>query len=332
MIDVSRIRYDLVAITPDGQRLHLPEVLRGLTWEEHAGELAQRLTVELTNQGVIQGTIHHLMPLAGHVYLLADWGEGWREVFRGVVTSRGYQTDPLGHCRRVAHDPLWYLMRSEDDRYYPAGTSARAILEDIARAWNLPLGRVDGPDVALAKQVFRSMTVADMITTVLEEARRRGAGKFVLRYRQGQIEIVRAGSNSPVYHFGAWDTVESVSDEENIDNLVTRVRIVGSADDNRRAPIEATLDGATQYGILQKLISSSQYDTPAAARAAAQELLRERGKPERRQTVVAPDLPFLRKGDRVHITAGTLNGYYIVTGVTHDAGSRTMTMEVEPDE
>lgn len=332
MIDVSRIRYDLIAITPDGQRIHLPEVLQDLTWEEHAGELAQRLTIEIANQGIIQGTIHHLMPLAGQVYLLADWGTGWQEVFRGVVTSREYRTDPLGHFRRIAHDPLWYLQRSEDDRYYPAGTSARAILEDIAQAWNLPLGRIDGPDVALAKQLFRSMTVADMITTTLDEARKKSGGEYVLRYRAGQIEIVRQGSNSPVYHFGGSDTVQSIQDEENIDNLITRVRILGRAEDDQRAPVEATVDGATEYGILQKLVNSSQYDTPAAAQEAARQIIDERGKPQRTQKVVAPDLPFLRKGDRVHISAGTMIGYYIVTGVTHDAGRRQMTMEVEPDE
>lgn len=332
MIDVSQIRYDLVAITPQGERLHLMEAVESLTWEEHSGELAQRLTVELTNQGVTQGTIHHLMPLAGQVYVMADWGEGWQEVFRGVVTSRSYRTDPLGHLRRIAHDPLWYLQRSEDDRYYPAGTSARTILQDIAREWNLPLGRVDGPDLALSKQVFRSQTVAEMIESVLDEARRRGGGRYVLRYSRGQIEIVRRGSNSPVYHFGADDSVQSIQDEENIDNLVTRVRVIGSAEDDQRAPIEATLDGRTEYGVLQKLISSSQYDSPAAAREAAQEILREQGKPTRQATVVAPDLPFLRKGDRVHISAGTLIGYYIVTGVTHDATRRQMTMEVEPDD
>lgn len=332
MIDISRIRYDLIAITPQGERIHLPEVLESLTWEEHAGELAQRLTVEVTNQGVAQGTIHHLMPLAGQVYLLADWGEGWREVFRGVVTSRTHRTDPLGHLRRIAYDPLWYLMRSQDDRYYPAGTTARAILEDIARAWNLPLGRVDGPDIALSKQLYRSMTVAEMIESALDEARRKGGGKYILRYREGQIEIVRRGSNSPVYHFGAGDTVQSISDEENIDNLITRVRILGSAEDDQRAPIEATVDGRTEFGILQKLISSSQYDSPAAAQEAARQIIEEQGKPTRQGTVVAPDLPFLRKGDKVHISAGTLIGYYIVTGVTHDAGGRQMTMEVEPDE
>ena len=45
--------------------------------------------------------------------------------------------------------------------------------------------------------------------------------------------------------------------------------------------------------------------------------------------VTAPDLPFLRRGDKVRVEAGTLIGYYIVSSVSHDATTRTMMMEVE---
>jgi len=31
----------------------------------------------------------------------------------------------------------------------------------------------------------------------------------------------------------------------------------------------------------------------------------------------------------VYISAGTLNGYYLISGITHNATNRTMTMEVE---
>ena len=45
--------------------------------------------------------------------------------------------------------------------------------------------------------------------------------------------------------------------------------------------------------------------------------------------MIAPDLPFLRKGDKVKVEAGTLIGYYIVSSVTHNATNRIMVMEVE---
>jgi len=40
----------------------------------------------------------------------------------------------------------------------------------------------------------------------------------------------------------------------------------------------------------------------------------------------------IRKGDRVHIKAGTLNGYYIVKAIWHDAAAKTMSMDIKPME
>lgn len=36
----------------------------------------------------------------------------------------------------------------------------------------------------------------------------------------------------------------------------------------------------------------------------------------------------MRKGDLVHITVGTLNAYYYVIGIRHDADTRSMTLDL----
>ncbi|GEA17490.1 XkdQ/YqbQ family protein [Moorella sp. E306M] len=330
MIDTAKINYDLVAITPQGQTLHLNEVLRNLTWEENPGELAVRLEAELQNQQLPSGRwLHQQLPLGGQVFLYADWGADRQEIFRGTVFNWHYRTDPLGHFTITAYDPLIYLAKSKDDRYYSSGTLARVIIEDIAKAWQIPLGTVEGPDIGLAKQVFRGRTLADMIFDVLDQAKKRGAGKWIVRSKQGKIDIVRPGQNSPVYHFGADDSVAQVEDQQDIEDLVTRVKIVGAEDKEGRAPVVATLDGRTEFGVLQDLVYKEQYDNLAAAKAAAQDILAERGQPRKKRRITAPDLPFLRRGDKVHIAAGTLIGYYLVAGVVHNANDRTMSLEVE---
>ncbi len=55
MIDVSKIRYSLVAIAPTGGRTDLSPFLRSLSWEENDGELAVRLEAELQNVQVAGG-------------------------------------------------------------------------------------------------------------------------------------------------------------------------------------------------------------------------------------------------------------------------------------
>jgi len=328
MIDLTQTRYVLVLLTPQGEKLYLNEVTQGLQWEEPPDELSVRLTVEVQNQKTRYGWLHKLFPMAGRLFLLADWGEGWKEVWRGTVFDRDNRTDPLGHFMVTAYDFLFYL-KSKDNRYYKSGTKGRTILTDVANAWKIPLGKVEGPDAALAKQVMKNQQINSFILDILDQSKKKGAGKFIVRANAGKMDIVKVGGNSPIYHFGATANVKVVSDRESIEDLVTRVKIVGSEDRNKKASVVATIDGRTEFGVLQEIVTKEKNETPAAAKQAAQEILSERGKPKKTRRVEAPDLPFLRKGDKVHITAGTLNGYYIVTGVHHDPDNRTMTMEVE---
>ena len=330
MIDVAKISYSLMLLRPDGQKLDLQPVTRSLSWEENDGELAVRLEAELQNTQMPDGKwLHQLIPLGGQVFLYADWGSGQQEIFRGTIFAWDYQTDPLGHFSITAYDQLIYLMKSKDDRFYKAGQTAKAIIEDIAKAWGIPLGTMEGPDTVLAKQVFRGETLADMIYSVLDQVKKRGAGKWIVRSKQGKIDVIRPGQNTPVYVFSAHTNVESIEDRQDIEDLVTRVKIVGAEDKEGKAPVVAQLDGRTEFGTLQEVVYQRQYDTPAAAKSAAEDILRERGQPRKQRKVQAPDLPFLRKGDKVKVEAGTLIGYYIVSSVTHDATSRTMVMEVE---
>lgn len=330
MINVAKISYSLVLLRPDGQKLDLQPVTRSLSWEENDGELAVRLEAELQNIQMLDGKwLHQLIPLGGQIFLYADWGSGQQEIFRGTVFAWDYRTDPLGHFTITAYDQLIYLTKSKDDRFYRAGQMAKAIIEDIAKAWGIPLGDVQGPNVALGKQVFRGETLADMINSVLKEAKAKGSIKWIVRSRQGKIDVVRPGINSPVYVFSARMNVDSISDRQDIEDLVTRVKIIGAEDKEGKAPVVATLDGRTEFGILQEVVYQRQFDTPAAAKAAAQDILKERGQPKRRRKVVAPDLPFIRKGDKVKVVAGTMNGYYIVSSIIHDAARQLMTMEVE---
>jgi len=330
MIDVAKISYSLILFRPDGQRIDLQPFLRSLSWEENDGELAVRLQAELQNQQLAGGKrLHQLIPLGGQVFLYADWGSGQQEIFRGTVFAWDYRIDPLEHFTITAYDQLIYLMKSKDDRFYKAGQTAKTVIQDIAKAWGIPLGTVQGPDVALAKQVFRGETLADMIYSVLNEAKKKGSGKWIVRSKQGKIDVIRPGQNTSIYVFSTHMNVESVEDRQDIEGLVTRVKIIGAEDSEGKAPVVATLDGRTEFGILQEVVYQRQYDTPAAAKSAAGDILKERGKPRKGRKVIAPDLPFLRRGDKVKVEAGTLIGYYIVSSVTHNATNRIMVMEVE---
>ena len=110
---------------------------------------------------------------------------------------------------------------------------------------------------------------------------------------------------------------------------MTRVIVVGKEDKETKPPIEATLTGALEFGLLQEIHPKGDA-TLAEAKNAAQKILDERGKPQRSISVRAPELPSIRKGDRVHIKTDRSAGYYFVKGVSHNATTAQMQMEVEP--
>lgn len=139
------------------------------------------------------------------------------------------------------------------------------------------------------------------------------------------------GSNKTIYHFDEDTNATLVRDKISIADLVTRVKVVGKEDSEGRQPVEAVLDGLTQYGIRQRIYNRSEDDTLTAAKSAAQEMLNEQGKPARTITLEAPDVPTIRKGDKIHVKAGTLNGYYIIKAIRHDAASKSMTMDLEDE-
>lgn len=329
MISIAKIKYELVVVLSNGAKVYPQIATSDVTTEDNDGELAVRLEADFHNAKASDGKrLHQQLPLGGRLFLYSDWGAGKKEVFRGTIFNWLYKENPLGTILITAYDPLYYL-KSKDDRYYKANTTAKAIIVDIAKAWGIPLGTVQGPNVALAKQIFRGNALKDMISDVLKQAKKRGAGKYVVRSKLGKLDVVRPGQNSPVYHFGEDCNVTMMEDQQDIESLVTRVKIIGAEDKEGRAPVRATKDGRTEFGVLQDLIYERQYDNLSAAKKAADEILDEYGKPRKKRKVIAPDLPFLRKGDMVHITAGTLNGYYIASSITRKLKGRTMTLEVD---
>lgn len=329
MIDIAKIKYELVVVLSNGAKVYPQIATSDVITEDNDGELAVRLEADFHNAKTSDGKrLHQHLPLGGRLYLYSDWGAGKKEVFRGTIFNWHYKSNPLDNLLITAYDPLFYL-KSKDDRYYKANTTAKAIIVDIAKAWGIPLGTVQGPNIALAKQVFRGVALKDMISDVLKQAKKRGAGKWIVRSSLGKMDVIQPGLNNPVYHFDKDSNVTMMEDQQDIENLITRVKIIGAEDKEGKAPVRATKNGRTEFGVLQDLVYERQHDSLSAAKKAVDEILDEYGKPRKKRRIIVPDSPFLRKGDMVHITAGTLNGYYIVSSVRRKLKDKTMTLEVD---
>ncbi|GEO26223.1 hypothetical protein AAC03nite_20080 [Alicyclobacillus acidoterrestris] len=326
MVDLTEVQYGLEIVQGSGQVIAVPGV-RSLTFQENTSELAMSVQVDADNQQINGSWLHELAALGSWVVVWADWGAGKQEVFRGIVFVNDPILDTNLHFQLTAYDPLIYLDKSKDDRYYPAGKTGAEILTDIFKSWNVPIGSINGPNKKLGIQVFHGQTVADMVNSVLQQSVLAGDDIYLLQFSNGKVNVIEAGKNTPVYKLTTNDAVMSVEDEWSIEDLVTRVKITGKTNPNGSVQTAATVDGLTQFGILQEIISQQSYDGLAQAKQAAQMILQQNGQPIPNRQVTAVDIPFLRRGDAVYMEAGTLNGQYIISGIQHDAGSRTMTIQ-----
>lgn len=86
------------------------------------------------------------------------------------------------------------------------------------------------------------------------------------------------------------------------------MRILGKADNDGRRPVDDTIPGDKQYGTLREVIFRDSNKTLDVARAEAKAIIKEYGKPEEVIQIDVPDLPFMRKGDKIEVEAGNLIG------------------------
>lgn len=337
MVDISATKYEVELIDEKGVCYLITEALLNLEWEEREGELSQRANITVKNILYGSTTLAAIAKINCIVLIYAKWNNAPKSlVFKGTIWEWPYKHDASQkELTIMAYDHLIRLQQSQDFRYYPPGMTTQFIINDICvgrdpkqPGWNISYQYKWEQSVTHEKKVFNGAYVSNMIISLLEEVRKKTGEKYVIYWRDNALQIVGYGTNKEVYKFENGQTV-SVYDKLTINNLVTRVKIIGKSDDNGDAPIEAIVDGDTWYGVLQAIIQSSDDTSLADMQAQADTILKERGKPQEEIRVTVPDLPFLRKGDVIEAAAGNLTGFFNVLGVSHNATQKQMSLSLE---
>lgn len=306
MIDLTKVDYRLTLLPPSGSKIDVTNLILSATHEEMQNEMAARLKVSLKNVRREDGWIHQHVYLAKRIVLEATDGNGWREVFRGSIFS--WKPNADDHTIDfTGYDPLYYTMQSEEHYYFTDGVTGANSIQQIASEQGIPIGRIDGPTISLTKKMYNGK-IGQTIAKRLEESEEKGSGIHIVRFTKGQLEIVKEGTNSVVYELND-NAVESSSDEHSIENdFVTRVKIYGNESKEARPKVETTVNGKTEFGVIQKILYKSNFDNLGAATSAANEMIKEKGKPIITRPLVHPDIPWLRKGDKVAVASGTIGG------------------------
>lgn len=329
MIDISKIKYRLVVMTESKKQYNIKEFVEDLGWEENDGELATRISFTAKNEKTSAGLISSLAKPGCLVGVFATDGSIDEEVARGYVTNwKPLLSGSKDKVDITCYDELYNLEESQDLIYYSSGIGTKSAITQIFDNWQIPTEKYDGPDVTHGKLAYKTESLADVLLDILDDAKKKGGGDAFIRAAKGKVSVLQWGSNKTVYHFEV-DNTKQVSHKMSTAGMITRVKVIGQEDDDGRSSVEAVVNGQTKFGIRQKIYVRGKDDSVSDAQSAAQDIINDKGQVDEEITVQSPDVPFVRKGDLVHITAGTLNDYYFVKGIRHNADSMSMTMDLK---
>lgn len=321
-----------VYVISGGTKYNVTPAIESIDISDQKKQIAQCVTIQMMNTKVGDKWLTGLLTVPNRVFVYANDGTKEDEVFRGFVWSRAYKSSLTDRTFQLKnYDNLIYFQESDHSDFFASGKSTKAVCTALCDDWGVKL-EYTYESITHSKLPLRGK-LADIITAdLLNTVKDRTGKKYVMLSEKDVVKIKTVGSNSTIYRFIAGQNAIQTSSSITMDGMVTKVIILGKADDDERVPVEATVSGDTsQYGTLQETISRSENTSLADAKKEAQSIIDEKGQPQWEYELRAADIPWIRKGDKVYVDAGDMSGYYIVTGIerTITGKKREMTLDLE---
>lgn len=325
-----------VYLVNGNDKYNLTPAVTSINLADSDGQLAQSASIDLVKTKVNKQDLSDLIQPRQRVFVYADDGETKAEVFRGWVwTILGVDDTGGNDIEMKCYDNLIYLQESEDSQYFAKGKKTSAVMQSICKSWGITLN-YSYSSITHEKLVLRGTLSNIIMSDILDTVKDRTGKKYVVLSKQDVMYVTTVGSNTAVYKIVSKNNAIRVRKEQTMDGMITKVVILGKANKSKKLPVKATLTGNTStYGTLQKLIDKSEDTSLADTKKEGQYLLDDKGSPSKSYIVEAPDIPWIRKGDKVYINAGSMSGNFIVKSVDHDITTKgkqmTLTVEDQKD-
>lgn len=322
--------YVFVLAQKGAVKYDVSDIVETLKIADAQNELAGRINVTLMNVQINGSWLNGLFTVGDLVLIQADNGSGIKTVGTYTIWSKDYDSQLKKILAVTAYDSkLIYLQKSEDVRFYPKGKDTKFIVSDICKEWGVNC-EYSYESITHPLKQFRGDRISEMIIEVLEEARKKTGQKYVM-YADADHDLVISsrGKNDTVYEFAAKQNAISTSSNVSLEGVVTKVKIYSNSGEKKRDILEATVTGDTSYGTLQRMITLSKNDKLADSKKEAEQLIKDNGKPKEKYSIEAVDIPWIKKGDKIKVSAGDMTGNFYVISLSHDCTNKSMSMEVE---
>lgn len=318
-----------VFIDADNKRYNVSKAVISLDTSEQEKQLAVCATIELCDVEVDGQRLSDLIFPPNRVWIFVHDSEkdSNREVFRGYIweiSPKESLTD--NNISLKCYDMLIYWQESEDSIFFSAGRDTQGIMKELAKNWGFSL-TYNYENKVHEKLVLRGAIADFVIADILDPMQKEFGTKYVIRSEKTSVIISPVGQNDTVYTIGMSHNATEVRRYISMNGVITQVIVLGTADDDDKSPIEATVTGHTSsYGTLQKIITKNEDTDLRTSKIEAKNIVDNEGTPKWEHDIKAVDIPWIRKGDKVEITTETLNGTFIVLGVNREISNRGKNM------
>ncbi|KYG90347.1 hypothetical protein A0U40_18460 [[Bacillus] sp. KCTC 13219] len=331
------VDYRFWLLPPSGKRKDVTDLLESATFTSTADGIVDTVNLRVKNEKIDGQWIHVDFYLGRRMLIEAmDEDTKWTEVYRG--TFNVWQTNANDFTLNSGVVDANQLLIGNDIIYYFPDGSVEGRIKKICADIGMPVGRLEGLSASLSKELVKSQATTKILE-YKEIAQEKTGVKTVLLNTKGKFEIVKRGSNAKIYVLDAWAAADGTDNRSIPSDFTTVVQIYGAEKKKQMPPLKATMKGDTSFGTHTQIIYSSDYKTAAEANAAAKNLLADKGKPLKKQTIKDHvDIPWIRVGDAVDVMIGTIGAMKnnrqvpvrkYVTAISRDYVTKTMTLELE---
>lgn len=326
----------------DDRTMILDRAVVGIEWNEEGSVLSgsvtlQRPTPEAINALPIQE--HHM------IRLLVRWGGDWYRIWELRVEGSPEPSGISGELQVSLTDDLSKLRRNErewefkKDKHRQDGWSPEAIVRAVAKREGVQLGAI-AKGKARIKKLKMKGSALEVIMRAYARERKKTGRKFVIRFRNGKLEVVPFERGKILYEVRGLLT--DYSTETGQPKKRRPVTVIEAKGRIGKKKVEAKV---FRRSILKRFGLSAEeksYGKVKSRQEMIEEAMRDLAdeiRVKRNATLTLPGIPFLERGDTIHwITdepgwsgpgKGTKDrGFAYATGVSHTVSSGDYQMSV----
>lgn len=325
----------------DAGTLDITEAVESGSWCDTPGDVIGKLTLKLANVYVKdQGAyLESLIPNGTLITMTVEGDGDFKGLYKVRKNTFDYSVSGQ-HISITAFDRLFNFSKCRESWYYTQDKSTDWLLNDIFTRGETKL-EYDYVSTTHPLILTRNEAMLDEITDIIDKAYTdAGEEKPILIMDGDTAKITTNGWQDEIFEFKDTEAntldkgnIISITRDADITNIITRVNMKGKELEDQTNEDLGSIDGHTEYDVLQYVIYQDQDGTAEDLQKEAARKLRDEGEQVLNLSIVTVDVHKIRKGHKIRLSSASgINGEYYVLGVTHDVKARTMSMTLESAE